>query len=76
MSKAQTEPAARPLSSLRTRLSLLTPLLLVLAWYGGKAIVRSHVDGLIHAAVGGGLEDDDAGAAGRAVSVRPRWRSR
>jgi peroxiredoxin len=51
MSKAQTEPATRPGMSLRTRLSLLTPILLVAAWYGGKALVRSHVDGLIHAAV-------------------------
>lgn len=33
------------------RLSLLTPLLLVAAWYGGKTVVRWHVDGLIHAAV-------------------------
>jgi len=51
MSKAQTEPGARSGSSLRMRLSLLTPLLFVAAWYGGKAAVRWHVDGLIHSAV-------------------------
>ena len=51
MSKAQTEPVARSGASLRMRLSLLTPLLFVVAWYGGKAAVRWHVDGLIHAAV-------------------------
>lgn len=51
MQKAQTEPVAKPRLSLRTRLSLLSPLLLVLAWYGGKALIRSHVDGLIQASV-------------------------
>ncbi len=51
MSKAQTEPTARPGLSLRTRLSLLTPLFLVAAWFGGKALVRGHVDGLIQGSV-------------------------
>lgn len=51
MQKAQTQPVSRRRMSLRTRVSLLTPLLLVLAWYGGKAFVRKHVDGLIQSAV-------------------------
>ena len=51
MSKAQTEPTARPGMSLRTRLSLLTPVFLVAAWFGGKALVRGHVDGLIQGSV-------------------------
>jgi len=51
MQKAQTEPVARPRLSTRTRISLLSPLLLVVAWYGGKALVRSHVDGRIQASV-------------------------
>ena len=51
MSKAQTEPSARTGMSLRTRLSLLMPLLLVAAWFLGKALVRGHVDGLIQGSV-------------------------
>lgn len=51
MSKAQTDPTSPARVSRRTRFSLLLPVLLIAAFYGGKALVRGHVDGLIQASV-------------------------
>ncbi len=47
-----TPDGSAPRTSRRTRLGLLLPVLLIAAWYGGKAAVRWHVDGLIAGKVG------------------------
>lgn len=49
---AKDPTSAAPRTSRRTLLSLLMPLLLIGAWFGGKALVRGHVDGLIQGSVG------------------------
>lgn len=49
---AKDPTSAPPRTSRRTRFSLLLPVLLVGAWYGGQALVRGHVDGLIQGRVG------------------------
>ena len=50
------EPAIVPRSRWRVRVGIALPLLLIAAWYGGKAVVRWHVDGLIHGKVGVALQ--------------------
>lgn len=49
---AKEPTSATPRTSRRTWFSLLLPVVLVGGWYGGKALVRGHVDGLIQASVG------------------------
>ena len=53
--EAQSPPVRVRRLSRRTWLGLTLPLLLVGAWFLGKAVLRQHVDGLIQGTVGGGL---------------------
>lgn len=45
-------PPRTPRRTWRRALLVAVPVLLVLGWFGGRAIVRAHVDGVIHEATG------------------------
>lgn len=55
---------------------MLLPVLLIAGWYGGKALVRQHVDGLIQGKVGADVVEfalrDQAGEAWTTARLRGR----